>query len=251
MGVAIDSFVMVIETAGSVAILALIWSLITRLRTQPRKRGVFQRLPVLLPAILFIISMIIVGQLGILPMAEYKGTNYLNAAATSGEIFHFNVYESNIVYSEDVEMKLDMYLMPGESINNTIEFYLDGSLVDTIYVNLTSIGVEYMVTDERILNLEPGQYIVRINHTFYENGIPEDTLSHWEDFTLSQAVRSSFVQEITTWSSLQFSLNIGCFFLLLGGFCLGTSKPRYTTEETDEELQTDYGDGGPEYGKGC
>ena len=251
MGAAIDSFVMVIEIAGSVAILALIWSLITRLRTQPRKRGVFQRLPVLLSAVLFIISIIIVGQLGILPIAEYKGTNSFNTFVTSGEIFHFNVYESNIAYSEDVEMRLEMYLMPGESLNNTIEFYLDEDLVDTIYVNLTSTGVEDVVTEERILNLEPGRYTVGINLTLYEDGIPEDTLLHWEDFTLSQAVKSSFIQEMVTWSSLQFSLNIGCFFLLLGGFCIGTSKPRYTSEHTDEEPQTDYVDGGPEYGKGC
>ncbi|MDH4213377.1 MAG: hypothetical protein OEV85_05615 [Candidatus Thorarchaeota archaeon] len=251
MGAAIDSFVMAIEIAGSLGILALIWSFITRLRTQPRKRGVFQRLPVLLSAVVFIISIIIIGQLGILPIAEYKGTNQLNRYVTSGEILHFNVYESNIAYSENIEMRLDTYLMPSETINNTIEFYLGDSLIDMIYINLSSAGVENTVTEERILDLEPGLYIVRINHTFYEDGIPDDTLAHWERFTLTQAVKSSFIQELVSWSSLQFGLNIGCFFLLLGGFCVGTSKPRYTTEDTYEEPQTDFGDGGPEYGKGC
>ncbi|MFW9958001.1 MAG: hypothetical protein ACFFCT_08020 [Candidatus Odinarchaeota archaeon] len=252
MGVAIDSFVMAIEIAGSLAILALIWSLITRLRTQPRKRGVFQRLPVLLSAVVFIISIIIIGQLGILPIAEYKGTNQLNRYVTSGEILHFNVYESNIAYSENIEMRLDTYLMPSETINNTIEFYLGDSLTDMIYINLSSAGVENTVTEERILDLEPGLYIVRINHTFYEDGIPDDTLAHWERFTLTQAVKSSFIQELVSWSSLQFGLNIGCFFLLLGGFCVsGGSKRRYPVEETSEEPQTEFGDGGPEYGKGC
>jgi len=252
MGVAIDSFVMAIEIAGSIAILALIWSLYTRLNTKPVKRGVFQRLPVLLPAVTFVVSIIIVGQLGILPMAEYRGTNRLNQSVTSGDILHFNVYESNLVYSENIEMKLDVYLIPGESITNTVEFYLLDNLVDTINVNLTSNGLEGIITEQRLLDLNPGFYVVRVNNTFYDHDVLDDTVSHWVHFTLSQTVKSSFIPEMVTWSSLQFGLIVGCFFFILGGFCIGgSSKRRYVGEGTSEEPQTDFGDGGPEYGKGC
>jgi hypothetical protein len=252
MGLALDSFVMVLETAGSIAVLALIWSVLTRLRSKPNERGIFQRLPVLLPAVTFVISIIVVGQLGILPMAEYRGTNSLDSNVTSsGDILHFTVYQSSNVYSDNIEMRMDMYLVTGESLNSTIEFSLPDTVVETINVNLTSDGVQETVSDQRVLVLDPGIYTVRINSTFYEDGIPKDISSHWLDFRLSQALKSSFISEMVTWSSLQFGLNIGSFFLILGGFCIGTSKPRYTVEETSEEPQTDFGDGSPEYGKGC
>lgn len=251
MGVAVDSFVMAIEIAGSVAVLALILSLITRLRTEPRKRGVFGRLPLLLPAVTFVISLIIVGQLGILPMAEYKGANYIGEAATSGDRFTFNVHESNVVYSENVELTMEKYLIPGESIINTIDFYLLGSLVETVYVNLASTGVEDMVTEQRLLDLDAGQYEVRIHNTFYRDGIP-DVLNHWVEFALLQSMQSSFLPQLEIWSTIQFGVNIGCFFLILGGVCIGdSSRPRHVDERISEEPQTDYGDGSPEYGKGC
>ena len=251
MGVALDSFLMAIEIAGSLSVIALVWSLFTRQRTQARKRGVFQRLPVLLPAVIFVISLVIVGQLGILPIAQYKGVNALNESVTSGEIIRFNVYESDIVYSENVEMTVKLILLPDESINNTIEFYIEDSLVETIHINLTSAGLEGWVTEQRVLVLDPGHYILRVNNTFYEHGIPDEML-HWIDFTLSQPMKSSFIGETVTWSSIQFVVNIGCFFFILGGFCIGDSgKRRYFDEGLTEEPRTDYGDGGPDYGKGC
>jgi hypothetical protein len=251
MGVALDSFAMGIEIAGTVAIIALIWSLFTRLRTRPEKRGIFQRLPVLLSAVTFVISLIIVGQLGILPISQYKGENYINESVTSSEILHFNVYDPGIVYSENVELTLKIYLIPGESINNTIEFYITDGLVETVYVNLTSTGSEEMVTEQRVLDLNPGFYVVRVNNTFYEHGIP-DEMPHWIDFVLSQPIKSSFITEMVTWSSIQFVVNIGCFFFILGGICIGgSSNKRFTDEKSTEESWTDYGDGGPDYGKGC
>ncbi len=252
MGVAIDSFVRGVQIAGSIAILALIWSLFTRLRAEPRKRVVFARLPVLLPAVTFVISLIIVGQLGILPMAEYKGENYVSEAATSGERFSFNVYESNVVYTENVELTMEKYLIPGESITNTVDFYLLGSLVETVYINLASMGVEDLVTEQRLLDLDPGQYEVRVHNTFYENGIPDDMVDHWVDFTLLQSVKSSFIPELVTWSSIQFGVNTGCFFFVLVGICIGDdSRQRHVDERISEEPQMEYGDGSPEYGKGC
>jgi hypothetical protein len=252
MGVALDSFVMDLEIAGSIAVLTLIWSAFTRLRANPNKRGIFQRFPVLLPAVTFVISIIVVGQLGILPMAEYRGTNNLDSTVTSGDTLRFTVYQSNVVYSESVEMQTYIDLLPGESLNNTIEFYLLGTLAETINVNLTSGGLEQRVSDQRFLVLAPGAYIVRINSTFYEDGIPDDTLSHWFEFALSQAVKSSFIPETVTWSSVQFGLNVGCFFFILGGLCIGgPAKQRYLEENSSEEPQTDIGDGSPEYGKGC
>jgi hypothetical protein len=253
MGFALDSLVMAVEIAGSVAVLALILSLITRLRTEPKRRGLFGRLPFLLPAVTFVISLIIVGQLGILPMAEYKGTNYVSKLASSGERFSFNVYESNVVYFENVELTIEKHLMPGESIISTIDFLLLGSLIETVYVNLTSTGVEDSVTDRRLLDLDPGQYEVRIHHTIYEYGIPDyDVLNLWVEFTLLQSMKSSFLPEIVTWSSIQFGVGIACFFFILGGIAIGdASRPRNVDDRVSEEPQVDYGDGGPEYGKGC
>ena len=254
MGVAVDSFVVGIEIAGSVAVLALILSLIARLRTEPRKRGLFGRLPLLLPAVAFVTSLIIVGQLGILPMAEYKGTNCLSEPASSGERFSFNVHESNVVYLKNVELIIEKYLMPGESIITTIDFFLLGSLVETVNINLTSTGVEDSVAEQRLLDFDPGQYEVRVHNTFYENGIPDNVnvLNHWVEFTLLQSMKSSFLPEIVTWSSIQFGVGIACFFFILGGIAIGdTSRRRNVDERDSEEPQADYGNGGPEYGKGC
>jgi hypothetical protein len=251
MGAALDSFILILSIAGPIALLALIWSLVTRLMSKPKDRGFLQRFPVLLPAVLFIISVIIISQIGILPMSQYKGTNYLNTNVTSGEILRFNIYEPTIVYSEDIQLIMGIYLIPGESINITAFFYLEGHLEETINTTLTASGTEDMITEERVLDLSPGMYLVQVNNTFFDHGVPDD-MPHWLHVTLSQHVDSSFVYEIVSWSSVQFGLNVGCFFLILGGFCIGgPSKSRYTGEEELEEQQTGDDTGGPEYGKGC
>lgn len=251
MGAAFDSLVLVIGITGPITLLALVWTLVTRAMRTPRNRGFLQRFPVLLPAVLFIISVIIINQIGILPMAQYKGSNYLNTSAASGNTFRFNVYEPNDAYSDGVQLLMGVFFLPGESMNISVRFYLENQIKETINSSLTATGTEGLVTKEQSVVLAPGSYIVQVNYTFFDQGIP-DGMSHWLDVTLSQPIKSVFVPEIVSWSSMQFGLGVGCFFLFLGGFCIGgPNKSRYVEEDEQDAERTDYGDGSPEYGKGC
>jgi hypothetical protein len=251
MGAASDSFILLLSIAGPIALLTLVWTLVTRLMNKPKDRGFLQRFPILLPAAIFIILVVAISQIGILPMAQYRGANYINTTVASGNTVRFDVYEPNDAYSDGVQLSFGAYLVPGESMNITIRFFLGSHTEKSINATLIASGTEGMVTEERTLEITPGIYMVQVNNTYFDGEIPEDMV-HWVHITLSQPVNLSFANEIVTWSSFQFGLIVGCFFLLLGGFCIGgPSKSRYPEEDEQESEWIDYGGGGPEYGKGC
>jgi hypothetical protein len=251
MGAALDSFILIISIAGPISLLVLIWCLVTRLMRRPQERGLFQRFPVLLPSVLFVISVIVISQIGILPMAQDRGENYVETNVTSGDILEFEVYNSDIVYSEQFQLNLETFMVPGDSMNVTVSFFLEDHVIRSINVTLLASETEDFITEGRTLQLSSGFYVVQVNDTYFESGVP-DVMPHALDVTLWQPVKPSFIDETVRWSTIQFGLNVGCFFLILGGLCLGgPSKSRYVEEKKQEDMQTDHGAGAPEYGKGC
>ena len=75
MGVAYDSLVQVLTVAGTVALVFMILSFVSRQRTPPKQRGALKKMPLLLPAFAFIIALILSYQILPLPISEYQGGN--------------------------------------------------------------------------------------------------------------------------------------------------------------------------------
>ncbi|MBN2230249.1 MAG: hypothetical protein JW779_11735 [Candidatus Thorarchaeota archaeon] len=249
MGVALDSFVQVLTTAGFFAIIALVWSAFSRLRSKPGTRGTFQRLPLLLPAIVFVISLFLILELGFVPMSQYHGINSYSSYIGSDSTFRFNVYTPDIVYEDEVQIRVDSYLQPGEYIITVFDFCLDNIVVESILVNLTALATESSVFTEKEVDLDPGSYVVLVNRTTYEYGEIQDG-DQYCNLRLSQPIQSSFQPEIIDWSTYQFFFLVGSFFVLLGGFCIGWEDRRDT--RVDRKPEDQYEDQEHvEYGKGC
>ncbi|TFG31729.1 hypothetical protein EU527_11725 [Candidatus Thorarchaeota archaeon] len=225
MGAAVESFIMLVGWAGIIAIFFLIYSLFTRIRRGPGNRGVIQRMPFLLPSFAFVISILVIMQLGIVPIQDYRGNNSQNNYLFDDAEVRFRVYEPGIAYVEDTTLTVHSVMEPGESINIVLEFFLNDDLIDTVLLNLVSGENESTVSTERVLNLDPGNYLIRVEVTFYENGVIVQSYNTVQ-MTLTQGTIASIYSELVEWSTFQFMINIGCVFFIIGGFCIGQEDKR-------------------------
>lgn len=248
MGVALDSFVITVEYAGIVAIVLLMYCLFTRHMNNSGTLGFFQRKFILLPAIGFLVTIILVTNLGITPMAEYQGLNSERSSyANTGYETDFTIREQ-YMYSGYLKVSVGDYLYFGESEHVEVYVFQNGTLIDNSSLDFQYTGDEpsdpytsFWVAAESDIVLEPGLYNVQVNFTKYFEGTPIDDGMDFMDLTLSQPLISGFINEVVDWSSYQFILNISILFLLLGGICLDfPTKKTAKVDETDWKTMSDY-----------
>jgi len=247
MGVALDSFVITVEYAGIVAIILLVYCLFSRQMNKSGTLGFFQRKFVLLPAIGFLITVILVTNLGITPMAEYQGLNSKRTSyAISGYETTFTTREP-YMYSGYLRVSVRANLYFDESGHVEVFVFQNDTLNANASLDFQFIGVEpsnpyesYLASAESNIVLEPGTYIIQVNYTVYFEGNPVEE-DRSIDLTLSQPLIAGFINEVVDWSTYQFFLNIILVFLLLGGICLDfpTKKPA-KEDETDWRTMSDY-----------
>ncbi len=239
MGVALDSFVITVEYAGIVAIVLLMYCLFTRHMNNSGTLGFFQRKFVLLPAIGFLITIILVTNLGITPMAEYQGLNSKRTSASSGYETTFTLREQDM-YSGYLKVYVSKFISVNHSVHVEVFVFQNDSLIDTASLDIIYTPVDYLPSAQCNIGLEPGTYNVQVNSTIYFEGNPLEEICS-VDLTLSQPLVTGFINEIVDWSSYQFVLNIAMVLLLLGGLCLdfpGKKTPK--VDETDWRTTTDY-----------
>ena len=247
MGVALDSFVITVEYAGFVAIVLLLYCLFTRHMNNSGTLGFFQRKFVLLPAIGFLVTIILVTNLAITPMAEYQGLNSTRSSwANTGYETEFTLREQ-YMYSGYLRVSVRDNLYFNESGHVEVFVFQNDTLNASASLDFQFIGEEpsnpyesYQASAQCDIVLEPGTYNVQVNYTVHFEGNPineERSL----DLTLSQPLVAGFITEIVDWSTYQFFLNIILLFLMLGGICLDipTKKPP-KVDETDWRTTTDY-----------
>lgn len=225
MGAAVDSFILVVGLAGIIALAFLIYSLFTRIKKGPGNRGVFQRMPLLLPSLAFIITIIIILQLGIAPIQDFKGYNSNNYYLFDNTEIRFNVYEPGIAYVEVTDLNIHCTLDAGESVHTILDIYRSNDLIDTITVNLVSSENQSIVSEERVLSLEPGNYLIKVGVTFYEQGVVVQSYNMVR-MTLTQETIETLNEELVEWSTYQFMINVGSFFFIIGGLCVGKEDKR-------------------------
>ncbi|MCK4566230.1 MAG: hypothetical protein KAU48_02865 [Candidatus Thorarchaeota archaeon] len=251
MGVALDSFVITVEYAGIVAIVLLVYCLFARHMNNSGTLGFFQRKVILLPAIGFLVTIILVTNLGITPMAEYQGLNSKRTDyASSGHETTFTLREQ-FMYSGYLEVTGSKYLLFDESAHVEVAVFQNDSLIDTASFDFQYTGLEpiydpfepdprFWVSAQCDIALEPGTYNVQVNFTIYFEGNPVEAVEAI-DLTLSQPLISGFINEVVDWSTYQFVLNISIVLLLLGGLCLDfPSKKPPKVDETDWRTTTEY-----------
>lgn len=247
MGVALDSFVITVEYAGIVAIILLVYCLFTRHMNNSGTLGFFQRKFVLLPAIGFIVTVILVMNLGITPMADYQGLNSKRSQyVSSGYETSFTLREQ-YMYSGYLEVTVREYLLYEESVHVEVFVFQNGTLIANASLDLQLIEVEpsgpydyYQASAQCDIVLEPGTYNVQVNHTVHFEGNPIEEVRSL-DLNLSQPLVEGFIKEIVDSSTYQFVINIILLFLMLGGICLdfpGKKTPK--VDETDWRKMSQY-----------
>jgi len=142
MGVALDSFVIILQYAGIVAIVLLVYSLFTRQMNNSGTLGFFQRKFVLLPAIGFLVTVLLVTNLGITPMAEYQGLNSERSSyANTGYETDFTIREQ-YMYSGYLKVSVADYLYFGESVHVEVSVFQNGTLIDNSSLDFQYTGEE-------------------------------------------------------------------------------------------------------------
>jgi hypothetical protein len=235
MGVATDSFIQVVGIAGLVAVILLGYCLMTRLRSKPGSRGVFQRMPLLLPAAAFVIVTMLVLESGILPMSMYRGDNRrIYYGALYDDDMSYTVYDSGIIYTDYIQVQFQTGVYEGEYFLIHVDFINNGSIAESLDVNLTQTLLQETGNYVQNVNMDPGMYTIQINGTKYDEGVPDD--SQYLTLTIHQPVQPTFIPEVVDWSSYQFFLFIGSMFFIIGGFCIGrVDRERTSEEEIDQE----------------
>ena len=239
MGVALDSFTLTMEYAGIVAIIFLIICLYSRYTNDSGNLNVFQRMPVLLPAIAFAITVMIVMGYGLTPMGQYQGVNEEHGWRNSGYETDFAILNKSW-YTNSLEVYAGDQIDENESMLVDVAVYQNDSLVDTLHLYFQYSSAGYMASDEVIVALEPGEYHLQMNFTYNYQGT-EDEGEQSIQLTISQPLIGGFTDEIVDWTTYQFIINVSCIAMLLCGLCIGSSTKKPKKEDaTDWKSTTEY-----------
>ena len=142
MGVALDSFTLTMEYAGIVAIIILVGCLYSRYRNDSGSLNVFQRMPVLLPAIAFVVTIMIVASYGLTPMGQYQGVNEEQGRRESGYETDFVILNESW-YTKNLEVYAGDQIDENESMLVDVAVYQNDSLVDTLHLSFQYSSTDY------------------------------------------------------------------------------------------------------------
>lgn len=239
MGAALDSFILTMEYAGIVAIVLLAFCLISRHRNNSGSLNVYQRMPVLLPAVGFVIAIIIVGNYGLSPMAQYQGVNSRQYYAYSGETTAFTLRDQ-FMYAETFQVSGSYQLDSFDELYFDIYVYQNDTLIDTLSFEVLYSSIQPTQSGQDSISLEPGQYTIQVDFIFYDDGVLDEEPGA-RQVTISQPLIAGFNSEILDWSTYQFGINISIILFLLAGIGIGSStKKPPKKDETDWKTTTEY-----------
>jgi hypothetical protein len=221
IGAALDSLTILLSislttTAGVMAIAVWRGVLSGNLR-----KSMIWRKPLLLPSIVFTITLLVAMIYAPYPMKAYHGPNQINNYVPYQGTFR--VYEAG-AYDAYVQIQITDSLASNERLEVNVTFSQEGSAIGAIIIDAIAEDFDYNGKLIRSTNLPEGIYNVTVNGTRYIDNEPEEI--QFLDFTLNQPVTSEFISELTQWSSLRFVLGFGSLFLVLGGICIDRGDPR-------------------------
>lgn len=199
------------------------------------KTSFIRRKPLLVPSLVFTITIIIVIAYFPLPMSVYHGTNDLQYSYS--QYSRFRVYEAG-AYEADTLVRVHRIVEPEDRIEIYTYFSQNETVIGTLFINMTHDALDSYDGVTRSISLEPGLYDVSLNATFFDNGVEQEEFHI--GILVNQPVTSSFIPEITSWGTYQFVLSIVCLFLVLGGICIGREdRTRTSEDDIDQEPPRD------------
>lgn len=195
------------------------------------KTSLIRRKPLLVPSLVFIITLIILVSSVPLPMSVYHGPNQITDSRSLSA--RFRVYEPG-AYEADTQTRVRWSLASNAWIGVFANFSQEGVVVDSLFINMTQGALDEDNGMTRSISLNPGMYDVSIETMYYVDGTLQD--QPYINIIVHQPIESAFIPEVTAWASYQFIIGVCCFFLFMGGICIGREeKTRWSREPIDQE----------------
>ncbi|MFW9884399.1 MAG: hypothetical protein ACFFEX_08420 [Candidatus Thorarchaeota archaeon] len=185
------------------------------------RKGMAWRKPLLLPSIVFTITLFVAMIYAPYPMKAYHGLNQINNLGPFQGAFR--VYET-VAYDADVQIRIIASLASNERLEVNVTISQEGSIIGLIVIDANAEDFDHYGGLTRSTNLPEGVYDVTVNGTRYIDDNPEQI--QFLDFTLNQPVTNEFISEITQWNALRFFIVFGSLFFVLGGICYDRGNPR-------------------------
>jgi amino acid transporter len=238
LGVASDSILEVIVIAGVIAFLVFVFGFVVESRNESPRPGIFKRKPLLFPALAFVIAALLVITLVPTPMSQYQGDNSTQFYLTIDDTMNFNIYPGEF-YHPVITLRAECSLKINESLQIKLDVYSDGVLTKSASLNLTGFSDQYSTINGQVeVPLEPGQYKITLTPSYNFKQNQGDTIV--PQCTLEQSLVSGMFNEVLSWSSYLFILEVSCALLLIAGICVGKEdKERISREKVDQEPPKD------------
>jgi hypothetical protein len=221
IGAALESFVMLLQIGFIITLAVMMIAVWSGFLSGNFKRSTIRRRPLLLPSLVFTITIIASMIYVPYPMSTYHGTNQL--LGTTPFTGTYRVYEPGI-YDAGVQIRISTSLDPNERLEFEADFVQNSIVAGSLVVNLVDSDIDAYGGATRNIILAPGVYHTTINCTYFLDNVPQE--NHYVSFLIHQPVPSINIPELTDWSAFRFFLEVGCFFLMIAGICIGRDRDR-------------------------
>ncbi|TFG12340.1 hypothetical protein EU537_09810 [Candidatus Thorarchaeota archaeon] len=223
LGAASESLTHVLIISGVIAFMVFIAGMVRERKRTDSPSGIFKRKPLLVPAIAFILTALLVMSFFPIPMSDYYGRNEIQENINGIETIDFTVYDS-IFYSNTLDVTVAEILDFNESLHVELEGYAN----DTLTINSTFIingtgGGPIITHHEFSIPLQPGSYELITKVSWYEDGVEIGGPTS-VNVILSQPMASGMFNEVLQWQTYQFLLLVLSIFLLILGLYITTEK---------------------------
>ncbi|MGY5854444.1 MAG: hypothetical protein RTU92_12825 [Candidatus Thorarchaeota archaeon] len=215
---AIQSFIQVLIISGTAGILTLLVSYVRRFNSEDRKK---KGKPIILAASIFILSIILVVQINLLPIAAFRGPNTTVSSIYETRTFQYTVYGGEL-YTEYIEVTASVYLDALESVDVLVEFIHGDSVNASTTLHLAlGMSESRVVSYETFLDVAPDLYDIRLSYrTFYNGSLSERMMTI--SVVLGQDVMSGHLEELVIWDTMRFMLIVICILTFITAVIIDT-----------------------------
>ncbi|MFW9975349.1 MAG: hypothetical protein ACFFDQ_08800, partial [Candidatus Thorarchaeota archaeon] len=136
IGAALDSLFLVLEIGILVTLVVLVLALWRGVLSGNLKKSTMWRKPLILPSLVFVITIIVAMTLVPLPISAYKGDNQIQGDGLFSA--EFTVFETDAYETEILVRVVVGSLESNEIIEIYINFSLEDILMQSLFINMTS-----------------------------------------------------------------------------------------------------------------
>jgi hypothetical protein len=215
MVAAVTSFLIGMITAGVLSAIVVFFAYSTREEGPFRNNSVIQRRPILTGAFTYALVWIVVVASGVLPIAQYHGSNNHRFGLETEDTYQFTVYPPP-AYVNEVVLSAMGQMNSDDSVTLEIVFSNQSGQAAHEEIVISSSDVMWGSMDEvSSFEVPSGTYEVSVTAMFYQNGIPTPGTTAMLTYEMSQRLAAGHMNELLAWNvELLVAVVVGIGYLL-------------------------------------